>query len=238
MKLSAPIYRLKRQAKLLSREQNIPLHQALDQLASNEGYQRWSHLAAAATTPSLPQSILSGLKAGDMLLLAARPGQGKTLVGLEIAVSARRQGMNSLFFTLDYTEEDVAKSLRNLEGVSKADVREINVDTSNEICADYIVDTLKAQHGPSIAIIDYLQLLDQRRSTPDLDQQLAQLKRHAECAGDIIVAISQIDRAFEASGRSVPDLSDVRLPNPVDLGRFNSACFLHNGEATLSNAPL
>ena len=32
-KLSAPIYRLKRKAKLLSREKNIPLHEALDRIA-------------------------------------------------------------------------------------------------------------------------------------------------------------------------------------------------------------
>ena len=39
MKLSAPIFRLKRQARLLSREAQIPLHQALDQVAREEGFE-------------------------------------------------------------------------------------------------------------------------------------------------------------------------------------------------------
>ena len=38
MKLSAPLYHLKRKAKLLSRAENIPLHEALDRVARQEGF--------------------------------------------------------------------------------------------------------------------------------------------------------------------------------------------------------
>ena len=38
MKLSAPLYHLKRKAKLLSRAENIPLHAALDRVARQEGF--------------------------------------------------------------------------------------------------------------------------------------------------------------------------------------------------------
>src|SRR5579862_7868029 len=38
MKLSAPIYHLKRKARLLSREKKIPLHEALDRIAIEEGF--------------------------------------------------------------------------------------------------------------------------------------------------------------------------------------------------------
>lgn len=44
MQLSAPIYKLKRKAKLLAREIDIALHQALDKVAIEEGFQSWSHL--------------------------------------------------------------------------------------------------------------------------------------------------------------------------------------------------
>jgi hypothetical protein len=46
MKLSAPVYRLRRNAKLLSREKKIPLVRALDEIARQEGYKSWSLLAA------------------------------------------------------------------------------------------------------------------------------------------------------------------------------------------------
>jgi len=236
MRLSAPIFRLKRQARLLSRDQNIPLHQALDRIAVSEGFQRWSHLSAAAPTPAIAETILSRLSEGDMALLAARPGHGKTLAGLEIAATAHRRQMNGLFFTLDYTRADVAAHLRRISGAPHAAPDTVQIDTSDEICADHVISRLRKTHGASIAVVDYLQLLDQRRSTPDLDQQLAALKHHAETSGDIIIAISQIDRAFEMSGKPLPDLSDIRLPNPVDLGRFTRTCFLHDGVAAFDEA--
>lgn len=226
MRLSAPIFRLKRQAKLLSRDRHIPLHQALDRVAIGEGFQSWSHLASAAPSP--------GLSGGDMLLLAARPGHGKTLAGLEIAAMAHRRQMNGLFFTLDFTKGDVAARLQALNGARDAAPETVEIDTSDEICADHVIKRLRQAHGASIAVVDYLQLLDQRRSTPDLDRQLAALKEHAARSGDIIVAISQIDRAFEMSGKKLPDLSDIRLPNPVDLGRFTRTCFLHEGVVEFS----
>jgi len=46
MNLSVPIYRLKREARLLAREQHLPLHAALDRLARREGFAAWSLLAA------------------------------------------------------------------------------------------------------------------------------------------------------------------------------------------------
>ena len=46
MKLSAPLYHLKRQAKLLSRAEKIPLHEALNRIAEREGFSGWSLLAA------------------------------------------------------------------------------------------------------------------------------------------------------------------------------------------------
>lgn len=235
MRLSAPIFRLKRQAKLLSRDQNIPLHQALDRVAVGEGFQRWSHLASEAPAPALSEAILKGLTGGDMLLLAARPGHGKTLAGLEIAATAHRRRMNGLFFTLDYTKVDVVARLQDISSARDVAAETVEVDTSDEICADHIIKRLRQAHGPSIAVIDYLQLLDQRRSTPDLDQQLAALKQYTEGSGDIIVAISQIDRAFEVSGKTLPDLSDIRLPNPVNLGRFTRTCFLHDGVVEFSD---
>ena len=50
MRLSAPIYILKQQAKALARSERIPLHLALDRIANREGFRVWSHLAAVRTT--------------------------------------------------------------------------------------------------------------------------------------------------------------------------------------------
>ena len=46
MKLSVPIYQLKREAKRRAREEGIPLSAALDRVAAAEGFSGWSLLAA------------------------------------------------------------------------------------------------------------------------------------------------------------------------------------------------
>ena len=230
MRLTAPIYKLKRQARLLARDRDIPLHAALDEMARREGFRSWSHLASAPVTRPAAQ-ILSRLDPGDLLLIGGRPGHGKTLLGLELAAVASR-ARNAFVFTLDYTEQDVADRLAEL-GQSR---NGMVIDTSDVISADYIVSRLEEAGGPSFALVDYLQLLDQRRTAPELDQQVAVLADYARRTGAIIAVISQIDRRFEAQGAPMPTLSDIRLPNPCDLGRFTGTCFLHDGEIRFDRA--
>lgn len=49
MKLSVPIHVLKRKAKLIARQQRIPLNRALDLVAQEEGFKSWSLLSALAS---------------------------------------------------------------------------------------------------------------------------------------------------------------------------------------------
>jgi replicative DNA helicase len=112
MKPSAPIHRLKRKARLLSREEHIPLHDALDRVALQEGYASWSLLAVKRTSTPQASNLFQRLSPGDLVLIGARPGQGKTLMGLKLAVAAMRSGQRSAFFTLEYTANDVLDRLR------------------------------------------------------------------------------------------------------------------------------
>jgi len=77
MKLSAPLYHLKRKAKLLSRAENIPLHEALDRVARQEGFGAWSLLAAKMTATAPAAKLFARLAPGDLVLVGARPGQAK-----------------------------------------------------------------------------------------------------------------------------------------------------------------
>jgi hypothetical protein len=112
MKLSAPIPVLKRKARLLARTKTIPLHQALDEVAAGEGIAGWSLLAAKAAAVRPAARLFARLAPGDMVLLGARPGQGKTLMGLELAVEAMKSGHRGSFFTLEYTEKEVLDRFR------------------------------------------------------------------------------------------------------------------------------
>lgn len=230
MKLSAPIYHLKRRAKRLSREQGIPLHAALDRIAATEGFSAWSMLAAKAAAMTPANKLFPQFQPGDLVLVGARPGQGKTLMSLELAVEAMKSGHRAAFFSLEYTEKDVLDRLRAI-GVEPAQFDELfAVDCSDVISADYIVKQMATAPRGTIVVIDYLQLLDQRRENPDLTVQVRALKSFARDKGLIVVFISQIDRSYDPSVKPCPDLSDIRLPNPLDLKLFDKTCFLNNSE--------
>jgi hypothetical protein len=235
MRLSAPLFRLKRQARLLSREKGIPLNKALDHIAAAEGFRSWSQLAARVGRESRPAAeIFRQLEPGDMLLLGARPGQDKTLLGLGLLLEAAKTGRSGTFFTLDYHEADVARSVAFLAD-GEAAAKAFALDTSDDICAAHVIATLEKSPRGTLSVIDYLQLLDQRRTNPEINAQIRDLKRFAVSSGQILVLISQIDRAFDRRGGGMPGLADVRQPNPVDLTLFTKACFLHDGEARLDS---
>ena len=90
-------------------------------------------------------------------------------------------------------------------------------------------------HPGTLIVVDYLQLLDQRRDKPSLDQQVRELKEHARKCQSIVICLSQIAREFRLGSRAIPSLRDVRLPNSIDLTIFDKACFMHDGKMKLQS---
>nr|WP_295785235.1 DNA helicase [Rhodoferax sp.] len=234
MKLSVPVYSLKRLAKDLSRERKIPLHAVLNRVAQEEGFASWSLLAARLSAESPARDLLSRLIPGDLVLLGARPDQGKTLLGLELAVRSVQSGGYAWFFTLEWTASDLLNGLRTLGEDPSAVGERFGFDNSNAICSNYIIDRLATAESGTVVIIDYLQLLDQKRENPELAVQVRSLKAFARDRGLIVVFISQIDRSYDPLANPLPGLADVRLPNPLDLTLFDRTCFLNNGAIHVS----
>ncbi|MDX8355740.1 DNA helicase [Cognatiyoonia sp. IB215182] len=236
MRLSAPIYKLKRQAKLLARERGIRLHEALHQIAIKEGFKGWSHLASSYSKATPATEIMSQHNSGDMVLIGARPGHGKTLLGLELAALAGKNSRKGHVFSLDYNDADVWDRFEKLGLDPSGHDDPLVVDTSDHICAAHIIGRLANKPDRSFIVVDYLQLLDQRRSNPRLDEQVKSLKKFAIECGAVVVLIAQIDRAFELSPSNMPTIADVRLPNPLDLSLFDKRCFLHEGQIQIDVA--
>lgn len=229
MLLSAPIYQLKRRAKSLAREAKIPLHEAQDRIAREEGFRAWSALSSRVATHSMSNSLLPSLVDGDMILLGARPGHGKTMLGLQLLIDAAQEGRRTVLFTLEYTEREAMDRIQALNGVDHAP----EIITSEDISAGFIVRYLADSPRGTVAVIDYLQILDQQRAKPTLAEQVQSLSHFARDTGMIFAFISQIDRSFDAAFGAVPGMTDVRLPNAVPPDAFSKACFLHAGQMRL-----
>ncbi len=232
LQLSAPVFVLRQRARQLARSDGIPLHQALDILAREEGYSRWSLLVRRH--PAKPaQRILAAMQPGEMLLLAARPAQGKTLLALDLLAEALAEGRAAYFFTLEYNAPDVARALRELgkEAVAQA----LHFDNSDDISAPYVIDALQGAPSGSLVVIDYLQVLDLDRRKPPIEEQIVALKRFAAARQINVVLISQVHQGYELSEQALPTLNDVRKPNPFDIGLFDQACFMHAGRVELTS---
>ncbi|MDE3757436.1 AAA family ATPase [Sinorhizobium meliloti] len=199
------------------------------------GLARWSLLSSQVAAASLSRSILARLDEGDLLLVAGRPGHGKTTLGLQLLLDAARDGRKAVFFTLEFTEQQARRHLRSLDEGRHGLRDKLQILTSDDISADYIIRHLSGSERGTVAVIDYLQILDQQRSKPALSDQVLALGDFARQTGVVFGFISQVDRSFDPESKRLPDIRDIRLPNLVDLRLFNKAYFLHNGEARLQD---
>ncbi len=199
-------------------------------MAAKEGFASWSLLAAKAAEATPADSLLERLLPGDMVLVAARPGQGKTLMSLELAVAAMKQGNRAVFFTLEYMHADILNRFRDIGADPAGFDHLFEFDNSYAISAAYIIEALRSAPRGTLAVIDYLQLLDQKRDNPELMVQIRALRSFARERGLVLVFISQVDRAFDPTRKPFPDMGDIRLPNPLDVSLFDKACFLNKGE--------
>ena len=114
MKLSAPVHVLKSKAKKLKKEKSLKMSEALDLVAKDEGVASWSLLQKKAKElfPKTREEVLGYLNPGDLLLIAARPGLGKTTFTLQILLQAIHEDLKCFFFSLEYTFRDVAGNRR------------------------------------------------------------------------------------------------------------------------------
>lgn len=132
--------------------------------------------------------MTTGFQPGNFIILAARPGMGKTSFALNMAVAAAHEESEPVaFFSLEMSNDELVQRLICSEArISMHDVRTGNIKTDRrdwEKISDamgvlnelpiYLDDTgglsvsevrsrcrrLKSQHGLSAVFIDYLQLL-------------------------------------------------------------------------------
>lgn len=235
------VRQLKRRARELQRREGLAHCAALDRIAREQGYASWSLLAVKAgaqsrhapAVPALPSGnadeLFQLLRPGESVLLGSRPGQGKTLRAVALVSAALRRGLPCWFFCLANDPTDLAPLFAACGQAAPAAASEFTFQHSDELHASAIRERLRGNVVPrSLVVIDYLQLLDQRRSSPELQQQLLELTAFARQSGCIFVFLSQLRSELDAQRRG-PRPGDVRLPNALDLSLFDRLLLLHRG---------
>src|SRR6185436_9772129 len=101
--------------------------------------------------------------------------------------------------TLEFTHADVARCFELIDEKLSNFIDRLLIDDSDQICADYIAARLASAPAKMLVIIDYLQLLDQKRVDASVADQILRFKALARERQLVIVCLSQIDRRYDAS---------------------------------------
>ena len=172
-------------------------------------------------------SYLLGMQPGQLFVLAARPGMGKTAFALNIGVNAvEHSGLPIAIFSLEMMATELSsrllsskakvdsKKLRSknfietdLRNIAKAvkELSELPIFINDEPVTVFDIQSqcrkIKAEMGLGLVIVDYLQLMKPHNSNPNREQQISEISRGLkEMAKELecpVLTLSQLNRGVE-----------------------------------------
>jgi len=182
-----------------------------------------------------------GFQGGDLVIIAARPSMGKTSLVLNIAQHVAVQpNMTVGFFSLEMSKESLFIRLLTSEAqidshrlmsghIAERDYGRISQslerlsgmglfidDTANIGVLEMRAKSrrLQSEHGLSLIVVDYIQLMSARGRYENRTLELASISRSMKgLAKELnvpIVVLSQLSRAPESRSDHRPQLSDLR----------------------------
>ncbi len=200
---------------------------------------------ALSTGISALDNTITGLNRSDLILLAARPGMGKTSFALNIARHvAVKAGKKVAFFSLEMPKEQLASRLLATEGlVSGTKFRTGKLDNDEwtrlieagdilsrtdiylDDTSDLTVPSIKAKvrrikGGVDLIIIDYLQLMSSPRRIDNRVQEISEITRGLKIMAKEfnvpVITLSQLSRESEKRNEHEPKLSDLRDSGSIE----------------------
>lgn len=200
-----------------------------------EELQGGSKRSISTGIPSL-DAITYGFRPGQLIVLAARPGVGKTSLALGMSKSVADSGTPVLFFSLEMTKAEIADKLllstgdlspNDLKGkgiidwnkfesaVGKIERLPLFIDDTHRNLTDMlaVVETFTRDCDKSLVVVDYLTLVSNsdNRQKPlyqILGDITRQLKMMAKEQNVPVLLLCQLNRESEKEGRP---------PQPYDL---------------------
>jgi len=203
----------------------------------------------------------AGFQKGDLIILAARPSMGKTSFALNVAQYAAIELEEPVaIFSLEMSRDSLVQRLLAAEArVNSTRLRRGDLDQDDwsriltavdflDRAPIFIDDTsalsplelrarcrsIKARHGLSMVLVDYLQLMSGPARMENRQQEISFISRSIKALSkelDIpIIALSQLSRAVESRGGDKrPQLSDLRESGAIEQDA-DVVCFIHRPE--------
>ena len=212
----------------------------LDEMAANPG-----KLPGLPTGFSQLDQYIGGLSKSDLILLAARPGMGKTAIALNMAVNAaKRSGKTVVIFQLEMSREQLATRMLSSEAL--IDSKKLRMGTLDDTDWERMAGATESLQSMSILIdensgitvpemmakcrrvgsklglivIDYLQLMHTPKQMDNRVQEVAEISRSLKImAKELNVPVlccSQLSRGPESRQNKRPMLSDLRESGSIE----------------------
>ena len=188
---------------------------------------------------------LLGLRPGQMVVIGARPGVGKTSYCLNLATNMARNGTTVVMFSLEMSREEIAQRLlSSRSGVKLTAIRSARIrpddwsllldsveylrelpmvvdDTSGTTVTEIRAKARRMLRGVDngVVIIDYMQLMSGGRGesrAAQVSEMSRGIKVMAKDLGVPVIALSQLNREVEGRTGKRPQLSDLRESGSIE----------------------
>ena len=217
--------------------------ETFDRLQRLSGENRADYLGISTGYGDLDRMI-TGLNKSDLILLAARPGMGKTAFALNIAANAALRGKKTVaIFSLEMSREQLMNRLFAAEGgidsrrlltgeLSTEDwvkVAELSpqfggaplyMDDTAGITVAEMKAKLRRVRDLGLVVIDYLQLMSTGRRSDNRVQEVSEITRSLKVmAKELnvpVITLSQLSRGTESRSDHRPMLSDLRESGSIE----------------------
>ena len=194
-----------------------------DRLQKLSGEDRSEYMGIPSGFGAL-DTILTGLNKSDLILVAARPGMGKTAFALNIAANvAVRAQKKVAIFSLEMSKEQLVGRILSSEALIQSGA----LRTGNLSPEDWTKLAMTAQAklrrlpDVGLVIIDYLQLMTSgRRSSENRVLEVSEITRSLKImAKELnvpVITLSQLSRGPDSRTDHRPMLSDLRESGSIE----------------------
>ncbi|OGW39281.1 MAG: replicative DNA helicase [Nitrospirae bacterium RBG_13_39_12] len=191
--------------------------------------------------------LTTGFQKGDLIVIGGRPSMGKTAFALNIAQHVGVELKEPVaIFSLEMAKEQLALRMLCAEAmvnsnsirkgfIKKEDWHKLTSAASNLTGAPIFIDDsssitvlelrakarrLKMEHGLSLVIVDYLQLMRGKGSFERREQEISDISRSLKAlAKELsvpVIAVSQLNRSVEQRRPPKPILADLRESGAIE----------------------